>query len=108
MRASNNLHHEHHSSQDRQTKSKRLRDLGVISNLLLATGAPALSRLLLALLGRLASALGGCLFGLTAGTPALGRGSLSTTFLRCHSFQNLMREATIPIDFTPKKGKNTC
>ena len=61
--------------------------LGVISGLLAATaGTPALGRLLLTLLGRLASALG-CrlLSGLAAGTPALGGGLLGATLLGCHA-----------------------
>ena len=54
--------------------------------LLLAAGTPALGRLLLALLGRLPSALGRRLLGgLAAGTPALGGGLLGATLLGCHA-----------------------
>ena len=62
-------------------------DLGIISGFLLAAGTPALSRLLLTLLGRLAASALGCrlLGGLAAGTPALGGGLLGATLLGCHA-----------------------
>ena len=61
-------------------------NLSIVSGLLLAAGTPALGRLLLTLLGRLASALG-CrlLSGLAAGAPALGGGLLGATLLGCHA-----------------------
>ena len=62
-------------------------DLGIISGFLLAAGTPALSRLLLTLLGRLAASALGCrlLGGLAAGTPALRGGLLGATLLGCHA-----------------------
>ena len=68
-----------------QTPKKGI--LGVISGLLLAAGTPALGRLLLTLLGRLAASALGCrlLGGLAAGTPALRGGLLGATLLGCHA-----------------------
>ena len=67
-----------------ETRSKFL---SVVSGLLLAAGAPALGRLLLTLLGRLAASALGCrlLGGLAAGTPALWCGLLGATLLGCHA-----------------------
>ena len=64
-------------------------DLGILSGFLLAAGTPALSRLLLTLLGRLAASALGCrlLGGLAAGTPALWCGLLGATLLGCHDIK---------------------
>ena len=71
--------------------------LSVISGLLLTTGAPALSRLLLTLLRRLASALGRRLLGgLAAGTPALRGGLLGATLLGCHADKILKKKRRDP------------
>ena len=67
-------------------------NLGILGGFLLAAGTPALGRLLLAFLGRLASALRRRLLGgLAAGTPALRGGLLGATLLGCHS-KNSYRE----------------
>ena len=76
-----------------QTPKKGI--LGVISGLLLAAGTPALGRLLLTLLGRLAASALGCrlLGGLAAGTPAALRGGLlGATSLGCHADKFLQRQ----------------
>ena len=70
-------------------------DLGIISGFLLAAGTPALSRLLLTLLGRLAASALGCrlLGGLAAGTPAALRGGLlGATSLGCHADNNFCKD----------------
>ena len=70
--------------------------LGVISGLFLAAGTPALGRLLLTLLGRLAASALGCrlLGGLAAGTPALRGGLLGATLLGCHADKFLQTNRT--------------
>lgn len=77
-----------------QTPKKGI--LGVISGLLLAAGTPALGRLLLTLLGRLAASALGCrlLGGLAAGTPALRGGLLGATLLGCHADKILKKKET--------------
>ena len=68
-------------------------NLGILGGFLLAAGTPALGRLLLAFLGRLASALRRRLLGgLAAGTPALRCGLLGATLLGCHGIQLELRQ----------------
>ena len=70
-------------------------NLGILGGLLLAAGTPALGRLLLTLLGRLAASALGCrlLGGLAAGTPAALRGGLlGATSLGCHADKFLQRQ----------------
>ena len=83
--------------QDFNMSSQALQNaLGVISGLLLAAGTPALGRLLLTLLGRLAASALGCrlLGGLAAGTPALRGGLLGATLLGCHADKLFLQETT--------------
>ena len=86
------------------------RRLGVISSLLLAAGTPALGRLLLTLLGRLAASALGCrlLGGLAAGTPALRGGLLGATLLGCHADKILKKKKRPPRNSKPDLRKMFC